>query len=185
MRIVGGRLRGRRLVAPAGHAIRPTADRTRQALFDILAHGPFADGGLAGLAVLDICAGTGAMGLEALSRGAEVATFLDDNPAAIRLIEANARALGLAGQCLILRRDARRPGPAPRKHQLAFLDPPYDQHLTQPIMAALATNGWLIDGAVLASEHSGNDLALPQSFHAFDERRYGKAYLRLLRYGRD
>ncbi|MBM3492070.1 MAG: 16S rRNA (guanine(966)-N(2))-methyltransferase RsmD [Alphaproteobacteria bacterium] len=184
MRIVAGRLRGRRLAPPADRAIRPTADRARQALFDILTHGPFAEAGLPGLAVLDVCAGTGALGLEALSRGAEAATFLDDSAAAIGLIERNARALDLAGQCLILHRDARRPGPAPRQHQLVFLDPPYGQDLIAPILTALAGNGWLAEGAVLACEGTSQAQGFPDEFLVFDERRYGKTRLALLRYRR-
>lgn len=183
MRIVAGRLKGRRLIPPSDDSIRPTSERARQALFNILAHGPLGEAGFAGLAVLDVCAGTGAFGFEALSRGATRATFLDNGAAAVHLIEANGRALGVAEQCVVLRRDARQPGPAPLTHQLAFLDPPYDQDLAAAILTALVAAGWLASGAIVASESRGGAAQVaPAGFQPFDERRYGKARLVLLRY---
>src|SRR5207302_3182662 len=129
MRIVGGRLRGRALVAPKSQAIRPTADRLRESLFNILVHA-YGDP-VAGARVLDLFAGTGALGLEALSRGAAFALFIDDAAEARALLRENVAVLGLGGVSRIFRRDATKLGPA---HALApfslvFLDPPYGRGL--------------------------------------------------------
>jgi len=183
MRVVAGRLRGRRLETPAGSAIRPTADRVREALFNILAHGERVPGGLAGAVVLDAFAGTGALGIEALSRGVVQATFLDDDEKAVRLIRRNLETLGLARQANVLRRDATKPGTrvgAPAT--LAFLDPPYGQGLAAPALAALAAGGWLAAGALCVVEVGARDaLDPPTGFAAEDERRYGAARLVLVR----
>jgi 16S rRNA (guanine966-N2)-methyltransferase len=183
MRIVAGRHRGRKLISPEGEAIRPTADRARQALFNILGSPRYAtdDGPLPrGASVLDAFAGVGALGLEALSRGAARAVFLDHEAAACRLIERNLAALGEPG--LVLRRDATRPGPAPFPCALAFLDPPYGSGLAEPALVALAEAGWLAPGALVSVELGRRDaLAPPAGFEALDERAYGAARLILLR----
>jgi 16S rRNA (guanine966-N2)-methyltransferase len=185
MRIVGGRHRGRRLAAPADRRIRPTADRTRQALFDLLAHGPYGtDAGAAprDQAVLDAFAGTGALGLEALSRGANQVTFIDDDREALRLIEQNARPLAEAGETMVLRRDATRPGRAPVKHDLVLMDPPYESGLAAPALLALASEGWLAPDAVVAIELSRDEaFAPPHGFAVVDDRRYGAARLVILK----
>src|SRR5437588_11274481 len=131
MRIVGGRLRGRALAAPKSQAIRPTADRLRESLFNILAHA-YGDP-ISGARVLDLFAGTGALGLEAVSRGAAFALFVDEGAEARALLRANVEALGLGGTTRIFRRDATRLGPAHplEPFGLAFADPPYGQGLAQ------------------------------------------------------
>src|ERR1700738_5184152 len=143
MRIVGGRLSGRTLAAPKSQAIRPTADRLREALFNILVH---AYGDPAhGARVLDLFAGTGALGLEAMSRGAAFALFIDDGAEARALIRGNVEALGLGGTTRIFRRDATRLGPVHpvEPFTLAFLDPPYGRGLAEASLASLRDGGWL------------------------------------------
>jgi 16S rRNA (guanine966-N2)-methyltransferase len=183
MRIVAGRHRGRRLAALPGPAIRPTADRIREAIFDILAHRLFA-GRFAEASVLDAFAGTGAMGLEALSRHAARATFLDSDPAAVRLIAANVKHVGEQERALVLQRDATKPGRAPRMHDLAFFDPPYRSGLAVVAVPALATEGWLAPAALLVLEHAAAEtLAPPAGFTTIDERRYGKTKVAFWQYG--
>src|SRR5205809_6715011 len=144
MRIVGGRLRGRALVPPTSQGIRPTADRLRENLFNVLAHA-YGDP-VAGARVLDLFAGTGALGLEALSRGAAFALFLDDRAEARALIRANVEALGAGGISRIFRRDARKLGSA---HPLApfslvFADPPYGKGFAEATLVAAREGGWLV-----------------------------------------
>jgi 16S rRNA (guanine966-N2)-methyltransferase len=183
MRIVAGRHRGRRLATLPGQAIRPTADRIREAIFDILAHRLFA-GRFAEASVIDAFAGTGAMGLEALSRHAGHATFLDSDGAAVKLIAANVKHLGENERALVLQRDATRPGRAPQPHELAFFDPPYRSGLGPTAAAALAAEGWLAPGALLVLEHAAAEaLAPPAGFVALDERRYGKTKVAFWRWG--
>jgi 16S rRNA (guanine966-N2)-methyltransferase len=185
MRIVAGRLRGRKLTLPPGLDIRPTADRTRQALFDVLEHGRFsADGGSAVVdaVVLDAFSGSGALGLEALSRGAAAASFMDANRSALEAARANAKALGLSGNFILA--DARNPPRARVPASLVFLDPPYDQGLAGPALLALAAACWMAAGAVVSLELSSREAAAftpPQGFATLDERRYGKARILLLR----
>src|SRR5260370_15597606 len=148
MRIVGGRLRGRTLAAPKSHAIRPTADRLREALFNILVHA-YGDP-VSGARVLDLFAGTGALGLEALSRGAVFALFIDNAAAARALLRENVETLGLGGVTRIFRRDAVNLGaahPLP-PFSLALLDPPYGQRLAERALAAARAGGWLIGGSL-------------------------------------
>jgi len=188
MRIVAGRLKGRRLEAPAGGDIRPTADRTRQALFDVLEHGHLgqADGSaVAGAIVLDVFCGTGALGLEALSRDAAEATFIDSSRNALDCARANAKALGLAANFILA--DATNPPLARKPANLIFLDPPYGKGLAAPTLSALASAGWVAPDAIVSLEISGPErarLALPEGFAIIDERRYGKARILLARAGR-
>lgn len=190
IRIVGGRWRGRKLEAPADLAIRPTGERQRESLFNILAHGRYAPGGVAmlqGAAVLDVFAGTGALGLEALSRGAATCLFLDNGAASKRLIEANIAACGAQGMARLVPGDATNP-PAPPPSpwtpaNLALLDPPYGEALGEKALAALAAKGWLAPGAVAVvetGEREGFDAAA--DFVLDDERRYGKSTFRFFRY---
>lgn len=152
MRIVAGRWRGRRLAAPPGQDTRPTADRVRQAVFDRLMHAPWAGRDvLEGAAVLDAFAGSGALGLEALSRGASRACFMERDPAALRAIRANVAACRAQALCRVVPGDVLRPlkGEA---CGLVFLDPPYGQGLVGPAVAALTGAGWVAPGTVLVME---------------------------------
>src|ERR1700739_3602444 len=146
MRIVGGRLRGRTLAAPRSQVIRPTADRLRESLFNILIHAY--DDPITGARVLDLFAGTGALGIEALSRGASFALFVDDGAEARALLRANVEGLGLGATSRIFRGDATRLGKAPSTYALAFLDPPYGKNFSAPALASLAEGGWLSSGAL-------------------------------------
>jgi 16S rRNA (guanine966-N2)-methyltransferase len=174
MRIVGGALRGRALAAPRSQAIRPTSDRLRESVFDILAHR--FDDAATGAAVIDLFAGTGALGLEALSRGAARALFVDDGMEARALLRANIEALGLGGVTRVFRRDATKLGAAPPGEifSLAFLDPPYGKGLSELALRALIEGGWLADDALVVVEESADaTIALPSSLMLEDTRRYG------------
>ena len=181
MRIVAGKHRSRRLIAPPGLAVRPTAARAREALFSMLSHGRI--GGrdvpaLAGAAVLDVFAGTGAFGFEAISRGAASATFVDNALVATKTVARNAEALKENAACDIRRVNALQPGPAPRAHDIAFLDPPYGKGLGAPTLAALAAAGWLAPGALAIVEMGADEsFARPAGFDLLDERRHGAAKL--------
>ena len=184
MRIVGGRLKGRRLDAPKGGDIRPTSDRMRQAVFNILEHA-FGDYELTGAVVLDLFAGTGALGLEALSRGAAHATFVDDDPHALSSVKGNASALGVWRQATLLKVDAARLPPPPLAARapcrLAFLDPPYKSGLAAPALAGLAARGWIGEGALCVAEWAaGEPFRPPAGFAAVDERTYGSGRVAFL-----
>jgi 16S rRNA (guanine966-N2)-methyltransferase len=185
MRIVAGNLKGRRLAAPEGRDIRPTADRTRQALFDVLEHGHLIEGGgsaLVDAVVVDAFCGTGALGLEALSRDAAEATFMDSNRDALDCARANAKALGVTGNFILA--DATNPPRSRKPASLIFLDPPYGADLGARALAALLATGWMTPGAIVSIEMSGRELSTfepPSGFARIDERRYGKARILLLR----
>ncbi|MBL8588703.1 MAG: 16S rRNA (guanine(966)-N(2))-methyltransferase RsmD [Methylobacteriaceae bacterium] len=181
MRIVGGTWRGRRLTGPSGEAIRPTSDRLREAIFNVLAHGH--DDACAGARVIDLFAGTGAFGLEALSRGASHALFVDQGAEARALIRANVEALGAGGVTRIFRRDATKLGPrqdAPST--LAFLDPPYGKGLAPLALASLRDGGWLAPGALVLVEEAGEQ-TLPEidGFTRLERRDYGDTQVTFLR----
>jgi 16S rRNA (guanine966-N2)-methyltransferase len=184
MRIIAGRHRGRALAAPEGRAVRPTSDRAREALFDILAHGRFADRPVFEEArVLDAFAGTGAFGLEALSRGAAQVSFIEKDRSALAALRANVAALSEEKRAAILPGDACAPPPAAAPAGLAFLDPPYGEELAAPALAALAARGWLADGALVVVEVAARQkFAPPEGFLLLDERRYGAARLVFLRH---
>lgn len=186
MRIVGGRHRGRQLEAPKDLAVRPTSDRARESLFNILEHGRLAPGGLSpvrGARVLDAFCGTGALGLEALSRGAAHAVFLDSDAGALRLARRNAAKLGEAAPTTFLQADATHPPRADAPCMLVFLDPPYDQDTVGPAVAALARAGWLAPGAILVAETARPTRpAQIDGLEMVDERRYGKAKLTFYRW---
>jgi 16S rRNA (guanine966-N2)-methyltransferase len=180
MRIVGGSHRGRHLSTPPGEAVRPTGDRVREALFDILSHGRFAAAGnpFAAAAVLDAFAGTGAFGLEALSRGAAEAVFIERNGAALAALRRNVETLGEAGRARIIPGDATRPPRSDRACAVAFLDPPYGSGLAAPALAALAAAGWLAPRALAVIEIAAREsLAPAPGFTRLDERVYGAARL--------
>jgi len=185
LKIVGGKHRGRMLATPEGLATRPTANRAREALFNILMHANWRDDGTSPLVdarVLDAFAGSGALGLEALSRGAAHATFLDIDATAIRLIGENLRKLGETAAAKVVRADVMRPPPAREGCDLVFLDPPYRSGQAAPALAALAEAGWLAPEAVVTVELAHNeDLLAPKGFEAIDERRYGAAKIVILK----
>jgi len=177
MRIVGGSLGGRVLRAPSGAATRPTSEKVREAIFNILPDVTGAD-------VLDLFAGSGALGIEALSRGAHFALFVDDSAEARALLRGNVEAFGLGAQAQILRADASRLGPAPAgaPFTLAFLDPPYGKGLAGPALAALAAGEWLADGALCVVEEAAKaQIAAPPGFPGEDERTYGDTKITFLR----
>jgi 16S rRNA (guanine966-N2)-methyltransferase len=188
MRIVAGRHRGRRISAPAGTDVRPTSDRAREALFNIIEHGRSISrdashtAPLIGARVLDAFAGSGALGLEALSRGAAHATFIERTAAACATIRANVAALGEEARSRVLQADAANPPPASSACGLVFLDPPYGSGLAGPALTALRARGWIAVGAIcvveLAASHA---FAPPHAFALLDERSYGRARLVFLR----
>lgn len=183
MRIIAGRLKGRALKAPTTQDIRPTSDRLRETIFNILAHGY--DDPIEGAPVIDLFAGTGAMGLEALSRGAKRVLFVDDGTEARALLRANVEALGLGGATKIFRRDATKLGQAPagEKFALAFLDPPYGKGLAEPALIALRDGGWLIKNAlVIVEEAAEAKPETPEGFALLDQRVYGDTQIVILRY---
>jgi 16S rRNA (guanine966-N2)-methyltransferase len=187
VRIVAGSHRGRALVAPEGREVRPTSDRAREALFNILVHGGFGEGGgsiLQGARVVDGFAGTGALGLEALSRGAAHATFIERDRAALAALRRNIAALKEEGRTRIVQADATAPPPAAQPAILALLDPPYRSGLGAPALLALARGRWLASGALASLEIAarGEEFAPPEGFTVEDERRYGAAKILLLRH---
>lgn len=178
MRIIAGTWRGRRLLAPADRAIRPTSDRAREALFGILEHGAPA---LRGARFLDLFCGTGAVGLEAASRGAAAVLLVDDDARALGLARANLERLGAPDHVRLLVRDATRLGRAQQPYDLVFLDPPWRSGLATPALAALR-DGWLADEARLVVETAAREeLELPPGLALEQERRYGAARFTFLR----
>lgn len=183
MRIIAGRHRGRALRAPEGRVVRPTSDRAREALFDILAHGRFADRPVFEEArVLDAFAGTGAFGLEALSRGAAQATFIEKDRGALAILRGNIAALGEERRAAVLGADALHPPQAAAPVTLAFLDPPYGEDLAATALAALAAARWLAPEALVVVEVAARQtLVPPPGLILLEERRYGAARLVFLR----
>lgn len=187
MRIVAGAHRGRAIVTPPGAGTRPTSDRARQAVFNILEHAAWAPE-LAGARVIDLFAGSGALGLEALSRGAAFCLFVETDDAARGAIRENIEALSLFGQTRIHRRDATdlgpRPGSAGAPFDLAFLDPPYGKGLAEKALAELAAHGWLAAGAVVMVERGAGEAPFaPAGYELLDVRDYGAARVHFLRAG--
>jgi 16S rRNA (guanine966-N2)-methyltransferase len=183
MRIVGGAYRGRGIIAPPGSATRPTSDRAREAVFNILEHAPWSPG-LDEARVIDLFAGSGAMGLEALSRGAGFCLFVETDTAARGAIRENIEVLGaqggLFGRTRVHRRDAtdlgQRPGADGPAFDLAFLDPPYGKGLAERALAGLLAGGWLAQDALVVIERGVDEAAAAApGFETLDERRYGAA----------
>ena len=184
LRIVGGVHRARRLVTPLGDTVRPTSDRAREALFNILSHGAFATLGLpfADRPVLDAFAGTGAFGLEALSRGAGAAVFIENAREALAALRHNIAALGEDDRAHVVTGDATRPPRASLACALAFLDPPYRSGLAAPALLALAAAGWLAPDAMAVVEVAASEeFPPPLGFGRVDERVYGAARLVFIR----
>ncbi|MBV9992319.1 MAG: 16S rRNA (guanine(966)-N(2))-methyltransferase RsmD [Alphaproteobacteria bacterium] len=186
MRIAGGSLGGRTLAAPKDARVRPTADKTRQAIFNILRHKDFGIGfALEGCRVVDLFAGTGALGLEALSQGAAFALFVDDHAESRALIRTNVEALGLTGITKIWRRDATDLGPmaagAGGPFGLAFLDPPYRKDLAAPALAALRGGGWLAPQALVVVETAEDEIVpYADGYESMDARVYGETRVTFL-----
>lgn len=184
MRIVGGRFRGRSLAGPKPGigGIRPTSDRLRESLFNVLAHAY--DDAVDGARVLDLFAGTGALGFEALSRGAAFALMVDDGTEARGLIRENQMALGAAGISRIFRRDATKLGPigAMPPFDLVFCDPPYRKGLGEKALASAREGGWLTPGALAVLEEALDaEIALPEGFEQVERRDYGETQVVVLR----
>ena len=179
MRVVAGSHRGKILAALPGRSLRPTADRVRESVFNILTHGHFGTGGasiLQGARVLDAFAGTGAMGIEALSRGAVHATFMERDPAALSVLRANLRAVREAANATVLGADALMPPRPAQPVSVAFLDPPYREGLGPRALDALARAGWFAPGAIVTVEVAAREgFTAPEGFKILDERRYGAA----------
>jgi len=186
MRIVAGRNRGRSLYTPDDLAVRPTADRTREALFNILTSGKLSREGnprLPEARVLDAFAGTGALGLEALSRGAAEAVFMENYAPAIEICRANIASLGEGERGRLLACDVLHPRPAPAPCDLVFLDPPYNQGLAEKAVQALLKAGWIAPGTLVCVELMKSEpFEVPAGFTELDACTYGKAKLVFLQY---
>ena len=184
MRIVGGQFRGRALAAPHGQNTRPTSDRAREAVFNVLAHADWSPG-LEGRRVLDLFAGAGALGLEALSRGAAFALFVETDAAARGAIRDNIETLGLFGVTRIHRRDATDLGAKPaglgEPFDLVFLDPPYAKGLGEATLGKLAAGGWITPDALAVFECGADETPATPGFSTLDERLYGAAKVLFLR----
>ncbi len=185
MRIVAGRFKGRTLADPKDAALRPTSDKVRQAIFNILDHAPFtADFTLEGARVIDLFAGTGALGLEALSRGAKFCLFVEEAAEARAVIRENVEALGLTGASKIWRRDAAQLGPLDTlsPFDLALLDPPYRKGLLAPTLAGLATGGWLTPNALVVAELAEDEtMPVVARYEMLDDRVYGDTRIAFMR----
>jgi 16S rRNA (guanine966-N2)-methyltransferase len=186
LRIVSGAFRGKTLAAPAGEATRPTSDRARQAIFNILEHAAWSPG-VRDARVIDLFAGSGALGFEALSRGAAFCLFVETDEAARGAIRENVEAMGLFGQTRVHRRDATdlglRPGADGPAFGLAYLDPPYANGLGETALQRLAEGGWLAPGAIVVFERgAGEPEVNVEGFEPLDARDYGAARVHFLRF---
>jgi 16S rRNA (guanine966-N2)-methyltransferase len=182
MRIVGGRLRGRPLAAPSSDAIRPTSDRLRETIFNVLAHAY--DDAVEGARVIDLFAGTGAMALEAISRGAAFALLVDDAATARGLIRENVDKLGLGGTTRLFRRDATRLGRAAQNGTfgLMFCDPPYGRDLAALALESAASGGWLDAGALAVVEERAGSFSVPAGFEELERRSVGATEVTFARF---
>lgn len=187
MRIVSGEFRGKALVAPQGQATRPTSDRARQAIFNILEHAPWS-AGVRDLRVMDLFAGSGALGFEALSRGAAFCLFVETDESARGAIRQNIDAMHLFGRTRVHRRDATvlgvRPGADGPAFDVAFLDPPYAKGLGETALVRLAEGGWLADGATVVFERGVDEEPFSiEGYVELAQRTYGAAQVHFLRFG--
>jgi 16S rRNA (guanine966-N2)-methyltransferase len=182
MRVVGGKLRARPLAGPKSNAVRPTSDRLREALFNILTHS-YGDP-VTGARVLDLFAGTGALGIEAISRGAVYALFVDEGIEARALLRDNTESLGLGGVTRIFRRDATALGPAHplEPFSLVFLDPPYGKGLAEKALASAREGGWLKPNALVVVEEGADaEFKWPEGFEELERRKYDDTVFVFLR----
>ncbi len=180
LRIIAGAWRGRPITSPGGATTRPTSARVRQALFDILLHAPWAEEAVTGCLVLDAFAGSGALGFEALSRGAERVTFLENDSAACAAIQHNIHTYGIADRAKVMICDVLSP-PRGSPHSLVLIDPPYGRDLVPHSIIALSTNGWIIPGTVIAAEFGRED-SIPANVSPLIERVHGAARLVIWRH---
>ncbi len=193
MRIVAGKFRGRALskpehaktehAKPEHHGLRPTSDRVRESVFNILAHG-IADFELHGVRVIDLFAGTGALGFEAMSRGAAFCLFVEDNSDARALIRETVESLSLTGETRIFKRDATSLGPASKidRYGLAFLDPPYGRGLAEKALSGLLEGSWLTSNAIcVVEDRTGAAFTIPAGLTELDNRTWGETQVRFLR----
>ena len=184
MRVIAGRWRGLKLQAPSGNDLRPSSDRLRETLFNILAHNPRYPA-LVGARFADIFAGTGAVGIEALSRGAAHVTFVESDPRHVRVLRDNLARLGSLPDpqaTPILRCDARQLPPAAAPHDILYLDPPYGRGLVPPALATLVARGWVTADSLVIAETDGRETpAWPTGWRCVDHRRAGRAALHFLR----
>lgn len=185
MRIVAGSLKGRAIVTPDGQGTRPTSDRARQAVFNVLEHAAWA-APIVGARVIDLYAGSGALGFEAISRGAAFCLFVETDEAARGAIRENAEAYGLMGRTRVHRRSAAdlgvRPGAAGEAFTLAFLDPPYGRGLGEQTLARLLDGGWLAPGAIVVFERGSDEPEIDTpGYDRLDARDYGAARVLFLR----
>ena len=187
MRITAGKFKGRALIAPKDASVRPTSDKVRQAIFNLLEHHQFGFSfRLEDARAIDLFAGTGAMGLEALSRGARYCLFIDDSPQSRALIRQNVESLGLTGASKIWRRDAAGLGALDTlsPFELAFLDPPYRRNLMEPALAGLRDGRWLTTPALVVAETQKNENLPPmEGYELLDRRSYGDTSVVILKYG--
>jgi 16S rRNA (guanine966-N2)-methyltransferase len=182
MRVVGGNFRGRTIAAPKTQSIRPTADRLRESLFNILTHA-YGDP-VSGARVLDLFAGTGALGIEAMSRGAAFTLFVDEGAEARALLRENVASFGLGGTSKVFRRDATKLGPAypVEPFSLVFLDPPYGKKLAENALASARDGAWLVpDALVVVEEAVKSAFAVPEGFAELERRRYDDTEFVVLR----
>lgn len=184
MRIVGGQHKGRAIAAPEGRDTRPTSDRARESLFNVLAHAEWSPG-IEGRRVLDLFAGSGALGLEAMSRGAAFALFVETDAAARGAIRDNIEALGLFGTTRIHRRDATDLGVKPaglgEPFDLVFLDPPYHKGLGERTLAQLGDGGWITTDALIVFECAADETPALPGYETLNERAYGAAKILFLK----
>jgi len=184
VRIVGGKFRGRAITSPEHEGLRPTSDRVRESVFNILLHG-IEDFDIDAIRVIDLFAGTGALGLEAISRGASYCLFVEDGAESRGLIRQNVEAFGLTGNTRLFRRDATDLGPAApmQPFSLAFLDPPYGKGLGERALASLRDGKWLNTGAIIVwEERAASDLPWPDGFTEIDRRTWGETQVGFARF---
>ena len=184
MRVIAGTLKGRRLATPKGTAARPTSDRVRESLFNVLTHA-FGTDSFGDVHVLDLFAGTGALGIEALSRGAASCVFVENDAGQRAVIQENIANLGLGGAARVFRRDATDLGTSTQRvtFDLVLVDPPYGKGLGERALASAAAGGWLASGAtIVLEEAAAAEIALPEGFEEIERRTYGSTQVVFARY---
>ena len=186
MRIISGKHKGRKieLLKEAGGKVRPTSEFAREAIFNILSHGKLAADGYSfiGKAVLDVFCGTGAFGLEALSRGAKSVTFIDQSREALASVRHNIINIHEENNAELIQTNASKLGKARKDYSLIFLDPPYFEKLLVPTLLALHNGGWIAQDALIVIEHDAKEIIeIPEFFEIINQRKYGRAVVQLLK----